>query len=215
MVKLPTSSAVLLGSAVVHLVGELQSFMFSLQVDEDQAGGGQGGSSSVGNLDLQLPPRETGSHSPPQRNLSRLGVDVKQVFFIGQHEVYRPVLTLVFVSCRNRGNYLVWESPHGDPGIDGILVTHRHVVVHVLHLNGHRRHGAQRPLSAAVRGHGPEGVLSPALSVQSPGGADHSCGGVHRERPLAAVLCQRVGDVPVGPLVRVDGADSQDLSSDR
>lgn len=36
-----TGSAVLLDSGVVHFVGEVKTFMLSLQVDENQAGGGE------------------------------------------------------------------------------------------------------------------------------------------------------------------------------
>lgn len=103
----PTSSTVLLDSSVVHFACELQPFVFSLQVDENQAGGRQSRSSAVRGLDLQLPPGETRSHSPPQGNLPRLGVDVKQVFFVGQREMHCPVLTLVGVYRCHHGDYLV------------------------------------------------------------------------------------------------------------
>lgn len=127
----------------------------------------------------------------------------------------RPVLALVAICCNHSGKYLIWQGPHGNPCIHGVLVTDRHVVVHVLHCYGHRCHGAEGPLGAAVSGHGPESKLSSVLPVQSSGGTDHSCESVHGESPLAAVLGQRVGHVPVGPLVRIESADLQDLGSDR
>lgn len=129
--------------------------------------------------------------------------------------MYCPILTLVTICCHHRGNYLVWKRPHGNPCINGILVTDWHVVVHILHLYGYRCHRAQGSPSAAVSSHSSEGVLSPVLSVQSPGGADHSCESVHRESPLTAVLCQRVGYVPIVPFIRIKGTNAQDLSSNR
>lgn len=137
---------------------------------------------------MQLPAGEARPHTPSQRDLPRFIVDVKQVLLIRQHELHCPVLILVTICCRHCGNDLVWQSPHGDPRIDGVLVADRHIVVHILHLYGHRRHGAQWSLSTAVGSHGSEGVLSPALSVQRPGGLDHSGQRVYREGSLAAVL---------------------------